>query len=71
MRLRHRTLYPSIPALGVLRDRGGWLAGAQRYNPYTPDAGARPPALVGRDRELKHLQSIIAQLGAGGTSATC
>lgn len=41
--------------------------GAQRYNPYTPDAGARPPALVGRDRELEHLQSIITQLGAGGT----
>ena len=41
--------------------------GAQTYNPYTPDAGARPPALVGRDRELEHLQSIITQLGAGGT----
>ena len=37
------------------------------FNPYTPDAGARPPALVGRDRELDHLQSIITQLGAGGT----
>jgi hypothetical protein len=41
--------------------------GAHTYNPYTPDAGARPPALVGRDRELEHLQSIITQLGAGGT----
>lgn len=40
---------------------------SHRYNPYTPDAGARPPALVGRDRELEHLQSIINQLGAGGT----
>jgi AAA ATPase domain len=38
-----------------------------RYNPYTPDAGARPPALVGRDGELEHLQSIITQLTAGGT----
>lgn len=41
--------------------------GAHTYNPYTPDAGVRPPALVGRDRELEHLQSIITQLGAGGT----
>ncbi|MGO9886388.1 MAG: AAA family ATPase [Solirubrobacteraceae bacterium] len=41
--------------------------GARTYNPYTPDAGARPPALVGRDRELEHLQSIITQLSAGGT----
>lgn len=41
--------------------------GAHTYNPYTPDAGARPPALVGRDRELEHLQGIITQLNAGGT----
>jgi hypothetical protein len=41
--------------------------GANTFNPYTPDAGARPPALVGRDRELGHLQSIITQLSAGGT----
>jgi hypothetical protein len=41
--------------------------GALTYNPYTPDAGARPPALVGRDRELEYLQSIITQLSAGGT----
>ena len=46
--------------------------GAHTYNPYTPDAGARPPALVGRDRELEHLQSIITQLSAGGTErGTC
>jgi Cdc6-like AAA superfamily ATPase len=37
------------------------------FIPYTPDAGARPPSLVGRERELDHLQSIITQLGAGGT----
>jgi hypothetical protein len=43
------------------------IRGANHYNPYTPDAGARPPALVGRDRELEHLQSIITQLNAGGT----
>ena len=41
--------------------------GATKFNPYTPDAGARPPALVGRDRELEHLQSIITQLSAGGS----
>lgn len=41
--------------------------GPHTYNPYTPDAGARPPALVGRDRELEHLQSIITQVSAGGT----
>jgi hypothetical protein len=37
------------------------------FNPYTPDSGARPPALTGRERELAHLQSIITQLNAGGT----
>lgn len=37
------------------------------HNPYTPDAGARPPLLAGRDVELAHLRSIIAQLRAGGT----
>jgi hypothetical protein len=37
------------------------------HNPYTPDAGARPPVLAGRDAELAHLRSIIAQLSAGGT----
>ena len=37
------------------------------FNPYTPDSGARPPALTGRERELAHLHSIITQLNAGGT----
>lgn len=37
------------------------------HNPYTPDAGARPPVLTGRDRELARLASIISQLTAGGT----
>ncbi|HEY1508703.1 MAG TPA: ATP-binding protein [Solirubrobacteraceae bacterium] len=41
--------------------------GSHTYNPYTPDAGARPPALVGRDSQLEHLQSIVTQLTAGGT----
>jgi len=37
------------------------------FNPYTPDSGARPPALTGRERELAHLQSIVTQLNGGGT----
>jgi hypothetical protein len=41
--------------------------GTGTYNPYTPDAGARPPVLTGRDAELRHLQSILSQLTAGGT----
>jgi len=41
--------------------------GSGTFNPYTPDSGARPPALTGRERELAHLQSIITQLRAGGT----
>ncbi len=41
--------------------------GSKTYNPYTPDSGARPPALTGRKRELAHLHSVIAQLSAGGT----
>jgi hypothetical protein len=41
--------------------------GSGTYNPYTPDAGARPPALTGRDAEFEQLRSIIGQLAAGGT----
>lgn len=41
--------------------------GSGTHNPYTPDAGARPPVLAGRDEELARLNSIIAQLTAGGT----
>ncbi|MGN6189513.1 MAG: ATP-binding protein, partial [Conexibacter sp.] len=37
------------------------------HNPYTPDAGARPPLLAGREPELEQLRSIVAQLAAGGT----
>ena len=36
-------------------------------NPYTPDMGARPPFLAGRDSELAYFEEIIQQLGAGGT----
>lgn len=41
--------------------------GTGTHNPYTPDAGARPPVLAGRDEELAHLRSIISQLTAAGT----
>jgi AAA ATPase domain len=37
------------------------------HNPYTPDAGARPPLLAGREAELRQLRSIVSQLVAGGT----
>lgn len=36
-------------------------------NPYTPDMGARPPFLAGRDLELAYFEEMLAQLGAGGT----
>ncbi len=36
-------------------------------NPYTPDMGARPPFLAGRDAELAYFDEILVQLGAGGT----
>jgi len=50
-------------------DRGGSLAielGVQlRKNPYSPGAGLRPPALVGRDRELKNWSIALRQLQGG------
>ncbi|HVY97333.1 MAG TPA: ATP-binding protein [Solirubrobacterales bacterium] len=39
----------------------------ERRNPYTPDMGARPPYLAGRDAELEYFDELIRQLGAGGT----
>ncbi len=36
-----------------------------RSNPYTPNAGARPPALVGRDRELEVFDVLLARLRRG------
>jgi hypothetical protein len=36
-------------------------------NPYTPNAGARPPALVGRDDELQAFDVLLARLQAGGS----
>jgi hypothetical protein len=36
-------------------------------NPYTPNAGARPPALVGRDRQIADFELLIARLSRGHT----
>lgn len=36
-------------------------------NPYTPNAGASPPALVGRDQELEAFQVLLARLLRGRT----
>ena len=36
-----------------------------RLNPYTPNAGAKPPALVGRDDELEAFEVLLARLQRG------
>jgi hypothetical protein len=36
-------------------------------NPYTPNAGARPPALVGRDQELVAFEVLLDRLRKGHT----
>jgi hypothetical protein len=36
-----------------------------RDNPYTPNAGARPPALVGRDSELEGFEILLERLRRG------
>jgi hypothetical protein len=36
-------------------------------NPYTPNAGARPPALVGRDDELVAFEVLLDRMRAGRT----
>ena len=38
-----------------------------RENPYTPNAGARPPLLVGRDDQLQTFDVLLARLKRGGT----
>ncbi len=38
-----------------------------RLNPYTPNAGARPPALVGRDRELEAFDILLQRMKRGHT----
>ena len=36
-------------------------------NPYTPNAGARPPALAGRDQELEAFELLLARMLRGYT----
>src|SRR5271167_4091026 len=36
-------------------------------NPYTPNAGSRPPELAGRDQELEHFRMLVARLRRGAT----
>lgn len=36
-----------------------------RKNPYTPNAGATPPVLVGRDKELDAFEVLLDRLSAG------
>ena len=36
-------------------------------NPYTPNAGARPPALVGRDQQIADFELLLARLRRGHT----
>ena len=38
-----------------------------RLNPFTPNAGARPPALVGRDSEIEAFDVLLSRLRAGRT----
>ena len=38
-----------------------------RENPFTPNAGARPPLLVGRDDELSAFDLLLARLARGRT----
>lgn len=38
-----------------------------RLNPYTPNAGARPPVLVGRDDQLEKFELLLARLREGRT----
>ncbi len=39
----------------------------RRLNPYTPNAGARPPVLVGREDELEEFDVLLHRLEAGHT----
>jgi len=39
-----------------------------RLNPYTPNAGARPPLLVGRDDQLESFDVLLARLERGFTA---
>lgn len=46
--------------------QGGWTLDP-RTNPYTPNAGARPPLLVGRDDQLKTFDVLLSRLERGYT----
>ena len=39
----------------------------RRHNPYTPNAGAKPPVLVGREQELDTFEILLGRLAAGRT----
>ena len=36
-------------------------------NPYTPNAGSRPPELAGRDGELRQFEVLVGRLKQGAT----
>ena len=36
-------------------------------NPYTPNAGSRPPELAGRDEQLEQFRVLVARLKSGQT----
>jgi hypothetical protein len=38
-----------------------------RENPYTPNAGARPPLLAGRDEEIRAFELLLSRLARGRT----
>jgi hypothetical protein len=38
-------------------------------NPYTPNAGSRPPELTGRDQELEQFRVLVGRLKRGATDA--
>lgn len=40
----------------------------RRLNPYTPNAGAKPPVLVGREAELETFDVLLARLAEGRTA---
>jgi hypothetical protein len=41
----------------------------KRDNPYTPEAGRKPPILAGCDPDLENMQVLIERLSGGGYSS--
>lgn len=37
------------------------------YNPYTPNAGALPPVVAGREQQMKNFEVLLARLSRGRT----